>query len=50
MEISIKENNLTVSKTIANETADETVEAAFDVIARIFGEKATEEAFKRLQI
>ena len=36
MEISIKENNLTVSKTIVNETADETVEAAFDVITRIF--------------
>lgn len=50
MEISIKENNLTVSKTIVNETADETVEAAFDVITRIFGEQATEEAFKRLQI
>lgn len=50
MEISIKEQNLTVTKIIVNETAIEATEAALDIISRIFGESATEEAFKRLQI
>lgn len=50
MEISIKEQNLTVTKIIVNKNVDEALDAALDIISRIFGEHATEEAFKRLQI
>ena len=49
MEISIKEENLTVTKMIVTETASEAVEAAYDIISRIFGELATEKAFKQHQ-
>lgn len=49
MEILIKEENLTVSKIIANETVDEALDAAIDILTRIFGEIAVENALKRLE-
>jgi hypothetical protein len=50
MEISIKEQNLTVTKTIVNETAEEALDAAIDVLNRIFGETAIDKALHKLQI
>lgn len=49
MEILIKEENLTVSKIITNETVDEALDAAIDILTRIFGEIAVENALKRLE-
>mgnify|MGYP007130612279 FL=1 len=49
MEILIKEQNLTVSKIITNETVDEALDAAIDILTRIFGEIAVENALKRLE-
>jgi hypothetical protein len=49
MEILIKEENLTVSKIITPETVDEALDAAIDILTRIFGEIAVENALKRLE-
>lgn len=49
MEISIKEDNMTITVRLEENTVDEAIDAALVVISRIFSEKAVEEALKRLE-
>lgn len=47
MELSIKEDNMTITVKLKENTVDEAINAALDVISRVFSEKAVEEALKR---
>lgn len=49
MEITIKEDNMTITVRLEENTVDEAIDAALVVISRIFSEKAVEEALKRLE-
>ena len=47
MELSIKEDNITITVKLKENTVDEAIDAALVVISRGFSEKAVEEALKR---
>jgi hypothetical protein len=49
MEITIKEDNMTITVRLKENTVDEAIDAALVVISRIFSEKAVEEALKRIE-
>jgi hypothetical protein len=49
MEITIKEDNMTITVRLEENTVDEAIDAALVIISRIFSEKAVEEALKRLE-
>lgn len=48
MELSIKEQNMTITVTLKEETAYEALDAAIVIITKVFGEPATEDAFERI--